>query len=103
MEEIVKAIPSRNMAGVMHRTSLLLAQQAIEPRAWPWSKGEDEKILRLRNKGKTIEEIVNKWQSELEPNVREFNKLAGEVSVWDRALIDNGNAVRSNLPRTNAC
>ncbi|KAF5369969.1 hypothetical protein D9758_001184 [Tetrapyrgos nigripes] len=42
-------------------------------------------------KGKTIEEIVNKWSSELETHVREFNKFAAEVSMWDRALIENGN------------
>ncbi|KAH8118606.1 Nsp1-like C-terminal region-domain-containing protein [Phellopilus nigrolimitatus] len=44
-------------------------------------------------RGKTIEEIVNKWSSELETHVREFNRLAGEVTVWDRALIDNGNTI----------
>ncbi|KAJ7781375.1 hypothetical protein B0H16DRAFT_618368 [Mycena metata] len=42
-------------------------------------------------RGKTIEEIVNKWSGELETHVREFNKFAGEVAVWDRALIENGN------------
>ncbi|KAI5119909.1 hypothetical protein M0805_003713 [Coniferiporia weirii] len=44
-------------------------------------------------RGKTIEEIVNKWSSDLESHVREFNRLAGEVAVWDRALIDNGNTI----------
>ncbi|KAH9939878.1 Nsp1-like C-terminal region-domain-containing protein [Amylocystis lapponica] len=42
-------------------------------------------------RGKTIEEIVNRWSGELETHVREFNKFAGEVAVWDRALIENGN------------
>ncbi|KAG6336350.1 hypothetical protein ID866_2745 [Astraeus odoratus] len=42
-------------------------------------------------KGKTIEEIVNKWSSDLENQVREFNKFAAEVAVWDRALMENGN------------
>lgn len=44
-------------------------------------------------RGKTIEEIVNRWSSELETHVREFNKFASEVAVWDRALIENGNNV----------
>jgi hypothetical protein len=44
-------------------------------------------------KGKTIEEIVNGWTSDLESNVREFNKLAAEVAVWDRTLIENSNNV----------
>lgn len=45
-------------------------------------------------RGKTIEEIVNRWSTELETHIREFNRFAGEVSVWDRALIENGNNVR---------
>lgn len=44
-------------------------------------------------RGKTIEEIVNKWSTDLEAHVKEFNRLAGEINVWDRALIDNGNTV----------
>lgn len=42
-------------------------------------------------RGKTIEEIVNKWTADLETHVTEFNKFAGEVAAWDRALIENGN------------
>jgi len=34
---------------------------------------------------------VNKWSTDLETHVREFNKFASEVAVWDRALIENGN------------
>ncbi|KAF8264943.1 Nsp1-like C-terminal region-domain-containing protein [Lactarius quietus] len=42
-------------------------------------------------KGKSIEEIVNRWSTELEIHVRDFNKFAAEVVVWDRSLIENGN------------
>jgi len=42
-------------------------------------------------KGKSIEEIVNRWSTELEMHVRDFNKFAAEVAVWDRSLIENGN------------
>ncbi|KAH9173457.1 Nsp1-like C-terminal region-domain-containing protein [Lactarius sanguifluus] len=42
-------------------------------------------------KGKSIEEIVNRWSTELETHVRDFNKFAAEVAVWDRSLIENGN------------
>jgi len=42
-------------------------------------------------KGKSIEEIINRWSTELESHVRDFNKFATEVAVWDRALIENGN------------
>ena len=47
-------------------------------------------------RGKTIEEIVNKWSSDLETHVKEFSRLATEIAVWDRALIDNGNTVGSD-------
>ncbi|GJE84456.1 hypothetical protein PsYK624_005320 [Phanerochaete sordida] len=42
-------------------------------------------------RGKTIEEIVNKWTADLEEHVKSFGKFATEVAVWDRALIDSGN------------
>ncbi|KAF7776045.1 hypothetical protein Agabi119p4_4438 [Agaricus bisporus var. burnettii] len=44
-------------------------------------------------KGKTLEEIVNRWSSDLETHAREFNRYAAEVAVWDRALIENGNTL----------
>lgn len=53
-------------------------------------------------RGKSIEEIVNRWSSDLDNHVRQFNKFAGEVSVWDRALIENGNNV-SNTVQKRVC
>ena len=44
-------------------------------------------------RGKSIEEIVNRWSSDLETHVRQFTKHASEIAVWDRALIENGNNV----------
>ncbi|KAF4574844.1 FG-nucleoporin nsp1 [Pleurotus pulmonarius] len=44
-------------------------------------------------RGKTIEEIVNRWSNELETHVRDFNRFAGEIAVWDRALIENGKSL----------
>lgn len=44
-------------------------------------------------RGKTIEEIVNRWSTELETHTRDFNNFAGEIAVWDRALIENANDV----------
>ncbi|KAG9081059.1 FG-nucleoporin nsp1 [Ceratobasidium sp. 370] len=41
-------------------------------------------------RGKSVEEIVNKWQEELETQTKEFKRTAQEVEVWDRALIENG-------------
>lgn len=51
-------------------------------------------------RGKTIEEVVNKWTADLDSHVREFNKSAGEVAVWDRALMENGNNVSAHSTTT---
>ena len=47
-----------------------------------------------------IEEVVNKWSSDPEVQVKEFSKFATEVGVRDRALIENGNSasLRSTSP-----
>lgn len=49
-------------------------------------------------RGKTLEEIVNKWTAELETHVKEFGQYAGEVAVWDRALVESGNNVCPSVP-----
>lgn len=46
-----------------------------------------------------MEEIVNRWNNELDTQAREFAKYANEVSAWDRTLIENSNYVRTrSLP-----
>lgn len=49
-------------------------------------------------RGKSLEEIINTWTLELEANTRDFHKFAAEISVWDRALIENGNNVCFSAP-----
>ena len=49
-------------------------------------------------RGKTVEDIVNRWTSDLETHTREFSQFASEVAVWDRTLIENGNYVRFLYP-----
>jgi len=51
-------------------------------------------------RGKTIEEIVNKWSSYFEVQVKEPSEFTTEVAVWDGALIavlcrliESGNSV----------
>ncbi|KAF8528801.1 Nsp1-like C-terminal region-domain-containing protein [Hysterangium stoloniferum] len=44
-------------------------------------------------RGKTVEDIVNRWTTELEVHTREFSQFASEVAVWDRTLIENGNYI----------
>ena len=44
-----------------------------------------------RLKGRSLENIVSLWASELDQHTREFHRRAQQVSDWDRALIENGN------------
>lgn len=46
-------------------------------------------------RGKTLEEIVSKWSTELEAHVKVFGTYATDVAVWDRALVESGNNVRT--------
>lgn len=48
-------------------------------------------------KGKSIDEIVGDWFTQLEVQVKEFERYASEVSVRDRALIESGNNVRRHI------
>ena len=44
-------------------------------------------------KHKTIEEMLNKWNRELEGDVTAFTKLAVQISKWDKQLLDAGDTV----------
>jgi nuclear pore complex protein Nup62 len=69
------AAPSTTLAGTnIGTTTASTAVAAVPPSA-------------LR--GKSVEEIVNKWQEELETQRKEFRRTAQEIEVWDRALIEN--------------
>lgn len=44
-------------------------------------------------KGKTLDEILVKWNSELDTQTKEFTRMANEVALWDRALMENSEKV----------
>lgn len=44
-------------------------------------------------RGKTLEDIVDTWSKDLESQVKEFEKQAGEVREWDKVLVRNGNQI----------
>ncbi|KAJ3368554.1 hypothetical protein HDU91_000466 [Kappamyces sp. JEL0680] len=41
-------------------------------------------------KNKTLEDMINKWSSELDTYTREFHRQAIQVQKWDHALVSNG-------------
>lgn len=46
-------------------------------------------------RGKTLEEIFETWTTELNNEVKDFEKQANEVREWDRILVQNGSQVGS--------
>ncbi|KAJ3119428.1 anterior pharynx defective 1 [Nowakowskiella sp. JEL0407] len=44
-------------------------------------------------KNKTMEEILNKWTSELDMYSKDFHRVAVQVSQWDEVLLRNGDQV----------
>ncbi|CAD6573700.1 MAG: FG-nucleoporin nsp1 [Cyphobasidiales sp. Tagirdzhanova-0007] len=44
-------------------------------------------------KGMTLEDIINRWSSDLDERVREFTNLASEIKAWDSVLISNGDEI----------
>ena len=43
--------------------------------------------------GKTLEEIINKWNKGLEEDVSNFSELCAEVNEWDKKILDNQDKV----------
>ncbi|KAL2915217.1 FG-nucleoporin nsp1 [Polyrhizophydium stewartii] len=41
-------------------------------------------------KNKTLEEILNKWSTDLESYTQEFRSQATELQKWDRTILENG-------------
>lgn len=50
-------------------------------------------------RGKALDDIVEGWNKDLEEQVKEFERQAGEVREWDKILVRNGNQVGGNLVR----
>lgn len=44
-------------------------------------------------RGKTLEDIVDGWNKDLDTQMKEFERQAGEVREWDKMLVRNGNQV----------
>ncbi|KAI9591776.1 Nsp1-like C-terminal region-domain-containing protein [Syncephalis fuscata] len=53
-----------------------------------------------RLKGRSLENIVSLWASELDQHTREFHRRAQQVSDWDRILIENGNQISKLVNET---
>jgi nuclear pore complex protein Nup62 len=49
-------------------------------------------------RGKTLEEIFETWTTELNTEVKDFEKQANEVREWDRILVQNGSQVSEVSP-----
>ncbi|CAH7689501.1 nucleoporin 62kDa [Phakopsora pachyrhizi] len=44
-------------------------------------------------RGKTLEDLVARWNSELDDRVSDFKHTANEIAAWDQVLIQNGDQI----------
>ncbi|KAJ3270752.1 hypothetical protein HDV01_007444 [Terramyces sp. JEL0728] len=44
-------------------------------------------------KNKSLEDIINKWTSDLDTHTREFRRQAIQIQTWDHALVKNGTMI----------
>ncbi|KAJ1980769.1 FG-nucleoporin nsp1 [Dimargaris xerosporica] len=51
-------------------------------------------------KGKTLDDVVNKWTVQLNDCTREFHRQAVDVAKWDQALLDNGKLISQLYAQT---
>jgi len=51
-------------------------------------------------KNKTMEEIINKWTSELDRCSEQFKEQATNIRRWDSILVNNGDKVPHPIDET---
>lgn len=49
-----------------------------------------------------MDEILNRWSSELDSSVKEFSRQAAEVAAWDKVLLKGGDEISSLLSALSA-
>lgn len=49
-------------------------------------------MARLKNK--TMDEILNRWATDLSKYQKEFKEQASQVAAWDRLLVENGDKIQ---------
>ncbi|KAF8338724.1 Nsp1-like C-terminal region-domain-containing protein [Cantharellus anzutake] len=81
--------PSTSATPATAAPSTSTAQPAGTTASTTTAPGPPPSMLR----GKTIDEIIAKWNNELETQVKQFHKVASEVAVWDRALMENSEKI----------
>lgn len=87
--------PAESVAGKSGGFAAVPASTTAGPSSsTPTSTAPAEPVPSLL-RGKTMDDIVNTWSRELEAQVGEFRRQAGEVREWDRVLIENGKQVRA--------
>lgn len=68
---------------------------AVAPVTVPTSTLQPPTAISSALKNKSISDIANKWNNELEIYLKEFQKQASQLSKWDESLRDNGTLISS--------
>ncbi|KAI1200579.1 Nsp1-like C-terminal region-domain-containing protein [Nemania serpens] len=56
------------------------------------TNGPTSSMARLKNK--TMDEILNRWATDLSKYQKEFKEQASQVAAWDRLLVENGDKIQ---------
>ncbi|KAI1736934.1 Nsp1-like C-terminal region-domain-containing protein [Xylaria scruposa] len=56
------------------------------------TSGPTSSMARLKNK--TMDEILNRWATDLSKYQKEFKEQASQVAAWDRLLVENGDKIQ---------
>lgn len=82
------SVPGESSQSTLASTS----KAAGTPPATPSSKPNINLAPSLL-KGKTLEDLVTRWNSELDERVEDFKHTANEIAAWDQVLIQNGDQI----------
>ncbi|KAJ8120035.1 hypothetical protein ONZ43_g3153 [Nemania bipapillata] len=56
------------------------------------TSGPTSSMARLKNR--TMDEILNRWATDLSKYQKEFKEQASQVAAWDRLLVENGDKIQ---------
>ncbi|CCJ30448.1 unnamed protein product, partial [Pneumocystis jirovecii] len=83
---------SSNTPNLSTKDSSQISKSTLDPiKPLSNTSTQEPQVSNLKNK--TIEDIINKWTSDLEKYSRQFSQQAAEVSKWDRLLIESGDKI----------
>ncbi|WAQ81473.1 hypothetical protein PtA15_1A815 [Puccinia triticina] len=93
---IKSTAPIKSSPLAMNSSTTTDGSQANKPAGTPPATPSTKPNINLAPsllKGKTLEDLVARWNSELDERVEDFKHTANEIAAWDQMLIQNGDQI----------